>query len=57
MMLCDCPKFLLPALIEYVAKMAPLIDDGSASDQQLAAIPEIWKAFSAFFASTPEDQR
>jgi len=57
MILCDCPKFLLPGLIEYVAKMAPLIDDGSASEQQLAAITEIWKAFSAFFNSAPEGQR
>ena len=57
MMLGDCAKFLLPALIEYVAKMAPLIDDGSASEQHVTAIGEIWKAFAALFTSAPEDQR
>lgn len=57
MMLRECAKFLLPALIEYVAKMAPLVDDGSASEQHLAAIGEVWKAFTALFTSTPESQR
>lgn len=50
-------KFLLPSLVEYVAKMAPAVDDSSISEQQVAAIGEVWKAFAALFASVPEDQR
>jgi hypothetical protein len=46
---------LIPGLIEYIAKMAPLVNDGSISEPHAAAIGEVWKAFSAFFASVPED--
>jgi HEAT repeat-containing protein 5 len=56
-MLRQCAKFLLPALIEYIAEMAPLVDDGSISEQHLAAIGEVWKAFAVLFTSLPEDQR
>jgi len=56
-MLRQCAKLLLPALIEYVAKMAPLVDDGSISEQHLAGIGEVWKAFAVLFTSVPEDQR
>lgn len=56
-MLRQCAKSLLPSLVEFVAKMAPTVDDSSVSDQQLAAIGEVWKAFAALFVSVPEDQR
>lgn len=56
-MLRQCAKSLLPALIEYIAKMAPLVDDSSIPDQHLAAIGEVWKAFAAIFAAVPEGQR
>jgi hypothetical protein len=56
-MLRQSARFLLPALIEYIAKMAPLMDDDSISEQHVTAIGEVWKAFTVLFASLPEDQR
>jgi HEAT repeat-containing protein 5 len=57
LMLRQCARFLLPALIEYIAKMIPFVDDTSLSEQHLAAVSEIWKAFAVLFASVPDDQR
>lgn len=51
----QCAKMLIPGLIEYIAKMAPLVSDGSITEPHAAAIGEVWKAFSAFFASVSED--
>jgi hypothetical protein len=56
-MLRQSAKFLLPALIEFIAKMAPLMDDGTISEQQLTAIGEVWKTFAVLFASLPEDHQ
>ena len=56
-MLRQSAKFFLPTLIEYVAKMAPLVDNGTISEQHLAGIGEVWKAFAVLFTSVPEDQR
>ncbi|KAF8966949.1 clathrin-coated vesicle protein [Flammula alnicola] len=53
----QCARLLIPGLIEFVAKMAPLIHDGTVSETQSAAIGEVWKAFAALFTSTVEDQR
>lgn len=53
-----CAKLLLPGMIEYIAKIAPLINDGTNEETKAAAaIGEVWKAFSAFFTSVPEEQR
>ena len=51
----QCVKLLIPSLIEYIAKMAPLVHDGSITEQHSAAIGEVWKAFSAFFGSVADD--
>jgi hypothetical protein len=56
-MLLECARILIPGLIEYIAKIAPLVADGSISESQIAAVGEVWKAFSAFFASVPENHR
>ncbi|KAJ7675207.1 armadillo-type protein [Mycena rosella] len=56
-MLQQCAKMLFPGLIEYIAKVAPLVSDGSITEPHAAAIGEVWKAFSTFFSSVPEDQR
>lgn len=56
-MLRQCARSILPALIEYVAKMAPLVNEGSISEQHLAGIGEVWKAFAVLFTSVPDDQR
>ena len=50
-------RLLIPGLIEYIAKMAPLVHEGSISEPHVAAVGEVWKAFSAFFASIPEHHR
>jgi hypothetical protein len=48
---------LIPGLIEFIAKMAPEIADGTVSETHVLAIGEIWKAFAAFFTSVVESQR
>ncbi|KAJ7082373.1 clathrin-coated vesicle protein [Mycena belliarum] len=56
-MLQQCARMLFPGLIEFIAKMAPLVSDGSITEPHAAAVGEVWKAFSAFFSSVSEDQR
>ncbi|KAK0495924.1 clathrin-coated vesicle protein [Armillaria luteobubalina] len=53
----QCAKLLVPSLIEYIAKMAPLANDGSITETHAVAIGEVWKAFSSFFASVAEEHR
>ncbi|KAJ3781084.1 clathrin-coated vesicle protein [Lentinula aff. detonsa] len=52
-----CVKLLMPALIEYIAKMVPLVNDGSISESHATAINEVWKAFAMFFGSLTEAAR
>ncbi|KAH0586658.1 hypothetical protein H2248_007874 [Termitomyces sp. 'cryptogamus'] len=56
-MLHHCARLLISGLVEYVAKMAPLVHDGIITEAQVTAIGEVWKAFSTFFSSTPEAHR
>lgn len=52
----QCARLLVPGLIEFVAKVAPLVHDGTVDEGQAAALGEVWKAFAALFgASTVED--
>ncbi|KAF9474335.1 clathrin-coated vesicle protein [Pholiota conissans] len=53
----QCARLLVPGLIEFIAKMSPLIHDGTITEPQAAAIGEVWKAFAAVFTSTAEEQR
>ncbi|KAL0567040.1 hypothetical protein V5O48_014955 [Marasmius crinis-equi] len=50
-------KLLLPTLVEYIAKMAPHVKDGSITESHSLAIGEIWKAFFTFFTSLEEAER
>ncbi|KAG7093998.1 hypothetical protein E1B28_007627 [Marasmius oreades] len=52
-----CVKLLLPTLVEYIAKMAPHVRDGSITESHASAVGEIWKAFFAFFSSLQEAER
>ncbi|KAJ7066512.1 clathrin-coated vesicle protein [Mycena amicta] len=52
-----CTRLLIPGLVEYIAKMAPLVSDGSISEPHAAAVGEVWKAFSALFGSASEEQK
>ncbi|KDR82328.1 hypothetical protein GALMADRAFT_237575 [Galerina marginata CBS 339.88] len=56
-MLRQCARLLVPGLIEFVAKMSPLVHDGTLSESHSAAIGEVWKAFGALLTSTSEDNR
>jgi len=47
----------MPGLIEFVAQSAGMVEGGTLPDTRLAALNEVWKAFSLFFASVPEDLR
>jgi len=47
----------MPGLIEFIAQSAGMVEGGTLPDARLAALNEVWKAFSLFFASVPEDLR
>jgi len=47
----------MPGLIEFVAQSAGMVEGGTLPDTRLAALNEVWRAFSLFFASVPEDLR
>ncbi|CAK5273821.1 unnamed protein product [Mycena citricolor] len=55
LLLQKCTKLLIPGLIEFIAKIAPMVMDGSVTETHVAAIGEVWKAFSAYYASVPEE--
>lgn len=52
-----CIRLLLPALIQYVAKMVPRVDDGTVSEQQAISIDEVWKTFATLVSLAKEEQR
>ncbi|KAG2133962.1 armadillo-type protein [Suillus cothurnatus] len=52
-----CVRLLLPALIQYVAKMVPQVDNGTMSEQQAISIDEIWKTFATLVSLAKEEQR
>ncbi|KAG2366768.1 armadillo-type protein [Suillus spraguei] len=52
-----CVRLLLPALIQYVAKMVPWVDDGTMSEQQAISIDEVWKTFTTLVSLAKEEQR
>ncbi|KAL4255224.1 hypothetical protein AB1N83_012551 [Pleurotus pulmonarius] len=54
-----CCGLLLSGLIEYIAKIAPLIREGGGGvlDALVVGVGEVWKAFSAIYASVPEEHR
>ena len=56
-MLLHVTKLLIPGLVEYFAKMAPFVHEGLIPEAQVAALREVWKAFSVFFTSIPEPYR
>lgn len=56
-MLRQCVRLLMPGLVEFIAKVAPLVHDGSVTESQTIAVTEVWKAFSTFFASVPDEKR
>ena len=47
----------MPGLIEFVAQSAGMVEGGTLPERRLAALNEVWKAFSLFFGSVPEDLR
>ena len=44
-------------LVEFIVKMAPLSNDRKIGKVCTATVGEVWKAFSTFFSSIPENQR
>ncbi|KIJ69624.1 hypothetical protein HYDPIDRAFT_124270 [Hydnomerulius pinastri MD-312] len=53
----SCVRLLLPALIQFIAKVSPRLDDGSLSEQHSASIDEVWKTFAALLTLVTEEQR
>ena len=56
-MLLHVTQLLIPGMVQYISKMAPLAHEGSIPEPRIAAAGEVWKAFSAFFASKLEPRR
>lgn len=50
-------RLLLPALIQYIAKIVPRVDDGTLSEQQIISIDEVWKTFATLLSLARDDQR
>lgn len=53
----QCTKFLLPGMIECLAKMAAVSEEEAASEQRIATVAEVYKAFSALFTNIPDESR
>ncbi|KAF9228616.1 clathrin-coated vesicle protein [Gyrodon lividus] len=53
----NCVRLLLPAMVQFIARISPRLDDGSLSEQHSASIEEVWKTFSALLALATEEQR
>jgi len=53
----QCARLLLPGMVECLAKIAASSDDDATSDQYMATMAEIYKAFSALFLSFAEELR
>ena len=51
-----CARLLLPGLIQFVARISRLLDNGSLSEANSASIEEIGKAFTALIALTTTEQ-
>lgn len=47
----------MPGLIEFVAQSGGMVEGDTLPETRLAALKEVWTAFSLFFASVPEDLR
>jgi HEAT repeat-containing protein 5 len=50
-------RLLIPGLIEFIAKVAPAVHDGSIIESHAAAVGEVWRAFAALFSLTLEEHR
>jgi hypothetical protein len=53
----QCTRLLIPGLVEFTAKIAPSVQEGTVTEGQAAAISEVWKAFAALHTLTPENLR
>lgn len=53
----QCPKLLMPGMIEFIAKSASSADDDQVSEARTTALGEVWKAISVLFSSIVEDSR
>ncbi|KAH7905717.1 armadillo-type protein [Hygrophoropsis aurantiaca] len=52
-----CTRLFLPALVQYIARISPLADENSFTDQHISAVDEIWKTFAAILGFITEEQR
>jgi hypothetical protein len=52
----QCPKLLIPGMIEFIAKNAG-VEEEQGSETQRTALGEMWKAMAVLFSSTPEGAR
>ncbi|KAI6043108.1 armadillo-type protein [Pisolithus marmoratus] len=53
----SCSRQLLPALVQYVARLSSRADDDTLSEQQCAAIEEVYKTFAALLSLATEQNR
>jgi len=52
-----CARLLIPGLVEFIAKIAPSVHEGTITEGNSTSISEVWKAFAALHTSTPENLR
>ncbi|KAG1715659.1 hypothetical protein ID866_1501 [Astraeus odoratus] len=52
-----CSRLLLPALVQYIARLSSHLDDDTPSDQYCAVIEEVYKTFSALLLLVTEEKR
>lgn len=50
-------RLLIPGLVEFAAKIAPSVHEGSITEGQASSISEVWKAFATLHSLTPENLR
>ena len=53
----QCTRLLVPGLVEFTAKMASPVHEGTTSEANAASIIEVWKAFTSLFTGTAEHLR
>lgn len=53
----SCSRLLLPALVQYIARLSSRLDDDTLSEQHCASIEEVYKTFAALLLFVTEEKR
>ncbi|KAL4065423.1 armadillo-type protein [Scleroderma yunnanense] len=53
----SCSRLLLPALVQYIARISPHLDDDTLSEQHCTAIEEVYKTFTTLLLLVTQENR